>query len=118
MPKLIQKLKINRKFFLSIPLALISLEIYFGIILGYFFGKFVAGQKPGQKGLVKSIILKFGNYKLHLHHWLLSLGILISAFLASFFLPFPQFSLSFIGGLMIQGILCYPDWHKIIIREN
>ena len=118
MRELIQKIKKNKKFLLSIPVAFISLEIYFGIIFGYFFGKFVAGKKSGQKGLVKSIILKFGNYKLHLHHWLLSLGILISAFLASFFLPFPQFSLSFIGGLMIQGILCYPDWHKIIIRKN
>ena len=118
MRELIQKIKENKKFLLSLPLALISLEIYFGIIFGYFFGKFISGKKPGQKGLVKSIILNLGNYKLHLHHWLISLGILISNFLIGLYLPFHQFSLSFLGGLMIQGILCYPDWHRVIIRKN
>ena len=110
--------KINKKFLLSIPIALISLEIYFGIILGYFFGRFIAGKKPGQRGLIKSIVIKFGSYRLHLHHWLLSLGILISNLAISFFIPFPQFSLSFLGGLMIQGIICYPDWNRILIRQN
>ena len=118
MRELIQKIKTNKKFLLSIPVAFISLEIYFGIILGYFFGKFISGKKTGQKGFIKPIIINFGNYKLHLHHWLLSLGILISNFLISFSLPFPQFSLSFLGGLMIQGILCYSDWHKILIKET
>jgi len=118
MREIIQKIKMNKKFLLSIPVAFISLEIYFGIIFGYFFGKFIAGKKPGQKGLVKPIVLSFGNYKLHLHHWLISLGILISNFIISFYLPFHQFSLSFLSGLLIQGILCYPDWHKVIIREN
>lgn len=118
MRELIQKIKINKKFLLSIPVALISLEIYFGIIFGYFLGKFISGQGTGQKGLIKSIVFNFGDYKLHLHHWLLSLGILISTFLTNFFIPFPQFSLSLLGGLMIQGIFCYPDWHKILIRKN
>jgi hypothetical protein len=118
MRELIQKIKTNKKFLLSLPVAFISLEIYFGIIFGYFFGKFISGKKPGQKGLVKSIVLNFGNYKLHLHHWLISLGILFSNFLIGLYLPFHQFSLSFLGGLIIQGILCYPDWHKVIIREN
>jgi len=110
--------KISRKFLLGIPLALISLEIYLGIVLGYFLGKFLSGKMTGQSGIIKSIVLQIGNYKLHLHHWLLSLGVLIFNFLSIFFLPFPQFSLSFLGGLMIQGILCYSDWHKILIREN
>lgn len=111
-------MRVSKKFLLSTPLALISLQIYFGIIFGYFFGKFLSGKKSGQSGKIKSINLHIGNYKLHLHHWLLSLGILIFNFLTSFSPPFPQFSLSFFGGLMIQGILCYPDWHKILIRRN
>jgi len=110
-------IKINKKTLLGIPLAIISLEIYLGIISGYLFGKFFAGKKPGQQGTLKSISLSIGNYKLHLHHWLLSLAILIFNLLLKFFLPFPKFSLSFFGGLMIQGIFSYPDWHKILIKN-
>ncbi|MBZ9572188.1 hypothetical protein KJA15_02570 [Patescibacteria group bacterium] len=110
-------IKINRKILLGIPLAIISLEIYLGIILGYFFGKFFAGQYDGHQR-IKSIILNIGNYRLHLHHWLLSLGILIFNFLYNLFFPFPQFFLSFLGGLMIQGIFCYPDWYKILRRRK
>lgn len=117
MRELMRKLKVNKKFLLSIPVALISFEIYLGIIFGYFLGKFISGKKPGERGLIKSIVINFGNRKLHLHHWLLSLGILLSNFWTSFSLPFPQFSLSFLGGLMIQGIICYPDWHRIFIRK-
>ncbi len=113
-----KKIKINRKILLGIPLAIISFEIYLGIVLGYFLGKFLSGKKTGQSGIIKSIVLNIGNYKLHIHHWLLSLGILILNLLTSLFFPFPKFSLSLLGGLMIQGIVCYPDWHKIFIRES
>jgi len=111
-------IKISKKFLLSIPLALISLQIYLGIILGYSLGRFLSGKKTGCSGKIKSIILRIGSYRLHLHHWLLSLAILILNLLTTFFLPFPQFSLSFLGGLMIQGIFCYPDWHKILVRQS
>lgn len=108
--------KLDKKFFLSIPLALISIQIFLGVLLGYFFGKIVSGKKTGEPGKIKSIILKIGSYKLHLHHWLLSTSVLVLNLLGGIFLPFPKFSLSFLGGLAIQGILCYSDWHKIIIR--
>jgi len=108
--------KIEKKFILSIPLAVISFEIFLGILFGYFFGKLFSGQKTGQPGKVKSIILGIGRYRVHLHHWVLSTGILILNLLGGVFLPFPKFSLSFLGGLAIQGILCYSDWHKIVIK--
>lgn len=112
------KIKISKKFILSLPVALISLQIYFGIIFGYFLGKFLSGKKTGKPGVIRSIILNFGNYKLHLHHWILSLGILIFSLLTSFSPPFSQFSLSFLGGFALQGIICYPDWHRILIKKN
>lgn len=109
-------MKLNKKFIFTFPLALISFQIFLGIISGYFFGKIFAGNKTGRQGEIKSIIFKIGNYKLHLHHWLLSLGVLIFNFLTDFTLPFSQFSLSFLGGLAIQGVVCYPDWHKILVK--
>lgn len=109
-------IKISKKFLLSIPLILISLQIFLGIILGYLLGKALSGKNTGRSGTIKSIVLNVGNYKLHLHHWLLSLGILILNLLSN--LSFPQFFLSFLGGLMIQGIFCYPDWHKILVKGS
>ena len=110
--------KISKKFLLSIPLALISLQIFLGIVLGYFLGKLFSGKKPGQPGKIKSIIFYIGRYKLHLHHWLVFLSILILNLLTSLFFPFPKFSLSLLSGLMIQGIVCYPDWHRILVRQG
>ena len=104
-PKLVKP-----KFFLGILIALISLEIYLGIILGYFLTKFFAKKVP-------SVAFDIGNWRLHFHHWLIALGILISALYYNF-LPFPQFSFGFLGGLVIQGISSYPDWHKILFKKK
>jgi len=104
-PKLVKP-----KFFLGIPLALLSLEIYLGVILGYFLTKFFTGKIP-------SLAFNIGNWRLHFHHWLYGLGILISAIWYQF-LPFPQFSFGFLGGLVFQGISCYPDWYKILTKQR
>lgn len=109
--------RINKKFILSIPLALVSLQIFFGILTGYIIGRFLSGKKVGQSGIIKSIILQTGRYRLHLHHWLFSFGVLFLNIVMDFFLPFPKFSLSLLGGLTIQGIICYPDWHRILVRQ-
>jgi hypothetical protein len=104
-PKLVKP-----KFFLTTPLALLSLELYSGALLGYFTAKFLSGR-------LRSLIFDIGNYRLHLHHWLYSLAILISAIWYQF-LPFPQFSFGFLGGVVFQGISSYPDWHRVLVRRK
>ncbi len=86
------------------------------MVLGYFAGKFGGGEKPNQPGTVKSVIFNIGNYKLHLHHWLIGLGILT---LAGWYnvLPLPYFSFGFLGGFIFQGIFSYDDWHRILIKN-
>jgi len=98
------------KFLLGLPIALFSLEIYLGTLLGYFSFKFFTGKVP-------SLAFNVGNYRLHFHHWLYSLVILIPALYYNF-LPFPQFSYGFLGGAIFQGIYCYQDWHKVLIRKK
>ncbi len=105
------------KILLITPVAFFSPEVYLGMVLGYFAGKFGGGKKPSQPGTVKSVIFNIGNYKLHLHHWLIGLGILTSAVWYSF-LPLPHFSFGILGGLIFQGIFCYQDWHQILIRRR
>lgn len=114
-----KKIKLVKpKTFLGIPLALFSLEIYFGVVLGYFLGKFLSGKQYGQSGIIKSIAFNIGNYRLHLHHWLIGLGILISALSFNFSPFFSQFSFGFLGGVVFQGIYCYPDWYKILTKSR
>ena len=109
-------IRISKKFLLGIPLALISLEIYLGIIFGYFFGKFFAGKYDGRQR-IKSLIFNIGNYRLHLHHWLICSGVLILAFFHNFFLFFPQFFFGILGGLIIQDLHLDSDWYRILIRK-
>ncbi len=112
-PKLIKP-----KILLSTPLALFSLEIYLGALSGYFFAKFLSGKQVGLPGKIKSLVFDIGHHKLHLHHWLYGLGILIFAISSNFFPIFSQFSYGFLGGFIFQGISSYPDWHKILIRKK
>jgi len=101
---------------LTIALALISLQLGLGIILGYFTARFLAGKQTGHQGIIKSLAFRVGNYKLHLHHWLLSLGVLAFAFFFNFF--HFHFFYGFIGGWVIQGIFSYKDWKRILSKER
>jgi len=109
---------LKSKFFLSLPIALFSLEIYIGVLLGYFFSKYLSAKEVGQKNRWwKSLVFSIGSYRLHLHHWLYSLAILISG-LSYNFLPFPQLSLGVLGGMVFHGIYSYRDWYKIVTRHK
>ena len=106
------------KILLTFPLILLSLEIYLGALSGYFLSKYLSAKTAGQKNRWwKSIVFEIGNYRMHLHHWLYSLAILIPGLYYNF-LPFPQLSLGFLAGAAFQGIHCYRDWHKVIIKRE
>ena len=97
----------------------LRVETYFGTASGYFAGDFFAGETVGQDGRISSILFDIGTFQLHLHHWLISFGVLL------FLFPFLNkryemtsfASLFFFGslvGLMFQGIICYNDWNNVI----
>jgi len=101
---------LKSKFFLSLPIALLSLEIYLGSLVGYFSFKFFTGKIP-------SLAFNIGNYRLHLHHWLYGLAIMLSGLYYNF-LPFPQLSYGVLGGMIFHGIYSYRDWHRIIVKQK
>jgi len=110
----------NRKILLF-SAVLIALVSFFatlaavGTTIGYFMSKYFAGKKEGMCGKINSLILKIGEYKVHIHHWVIGL----SLFFLSIFeiLPFHgPFSQGFIIGITLQGIFDYSDWYKIIKR--
>lgn len=108
--------KISKKSFLVLPIALVSLELYLGIIIGYFCGKFFAGKYDGYQR-IKSVFLNLGQYRLHLHHWLISLVLLVFGSVYNLFPIFPQFCFAFLGGLIIQDLYLDGNWRRVIFRR-
>jgi len=106
------------KILLGTPLVFVSLETFFGAIFGYLLGKIFSGQETGKGGIMKSLAFEIGNYRLHLHHWFVTLTVLVSIIIFNFSLPFPQFIWGVGGGLILQGVTCYSDWSRIIIRKH
>lgn len=101
----------------AIALTFLSLQAFFGAVLGYFLAKFVAGRDTGSPGKIKSLSFNIGSYRVHLHHWLFGSMVLIPAVYYNF-LPFYQLSFGLLGGIIFQGIYSYSDWHKILMRRR
>ena len=114
---MLKNLDIKKKIMLATPIALLSIEVFIGVIIGYVAGKIFAGKRAGQQGIIKSIILRIGSYRLHFHHWLACVGALV---LFSFHSPpiLAHFSYGFLGGVIFHGIFAYPDWYKIITKRR
>jgi hypothetical protein len=91
-------------------LALFSFQIYFGAILGYYLAKNFSKK-------VRSLVFEIKSWRLHLHHWLVCFLILIFSFFFDF-LSLPNFALGFLGGMIFQGIYCYDNWYKILIKNK
>ena len=106
----------------------ISLLIVATIMLGYLFllswllgflsSKYVAGKSVGERGKVRSIVIPFRRWGIHLHHWLYSLGLIgLSSATGMHFLA-PTVTYGLLGGLVFQGIYYYSDWHVILISRH
>jgi len=99
------------KFLLGVPLALLSLKIFFGGIFGYSLARFLSGK-------INSLVLTIGNYKLHFHHWMMGFVALILVLLYEISPLANQLFCGFLGGVIFQGIFTYPDWHRVFFKKN
>ena len=115
----------HRKIVSHIPKAslgaasmLISFELGLSLLIGYFLAAFLAGPATKQEGRFKSLIFTIRQYRVHLHHWLLSLTILSLAVLFNFFVITPGIFYGLLGGVMFQGIVNYKDWKKIVTKQS
>jgi hypothetical protein len=109
---------LKHKLLLGVPLAIISVQIYSGILLGYLAASFAAGKQTGEQGRFRSFVFGVGSYKFHFHHWLMGIGILPLALHADLSFLSNQFFSGLAGGLVFQGITCYSDWHKLVVKKD
>ena len=111
-PKLIKP----KKLFWGIPLTFLFWEICLGIILGYLSACLLSGKETGVQGKIRSLIFSIGIWKIHFHHWLYGSIALTSLLFIK--LPVSHFSFGILGGFILQGVICYSDWHRVIIRRK
>ncbi len=99
------------KILLTLPVALISIKLYLGAVLGYFFAKILAGR-------IDSTIFDIGSHQIHFHHWIMGAMGLTAALLIGFSPLITNLLCGFLGGLVFEGVANYPDWYKIIIKKK
>ncbi|XOB42462.1 MAG: hypothetical protein ACKKMP_00145 [Candidatus Nealsonbacteria bacterium] len=99
------------KFLLGVPVALLSLKIFFGGVFGYLLARFLSGK-------IGSVVFGIGSFKFHFHHWLMGALALGLIFLYEVSPLMDQLFYGFIGGIIFQGIFNYADWHRILFKKR
>jgi len=107
-------------------IAILS-TIVVGIMLGYLFllslllgflaSKYAAGKSAGERGKVRSIIIPFRRWNIHLHHWLYAACLLVCFYANGIYLLTPVITYGFLSGFVFQGIYCYCDWQKVVVSR-
>ncbi|MFO8009383.1 MAG: hypothetical protein R6U89_01080 [Dehalococcoidia bacterium] len=83
-------------------------------ILGIAAGKFGGGKSEGERGRIRSIIIPLGKWKVHCHHWLVSLGLIGFSSAYGYHLMSAHITYGILGGLAFHGIYSYHDWYKVV----
>ena len=121
------KLKRRLKYVVRKKFILISLlpagyaggyVFYLSWAAGFIISKYFSGKKDGKPGRVKSLIIPWRKWELHLHHWFVGSLLAITSALKGFSIITPELFYGFLGGLVFQGIFCYGDWHRIIRKRR
>ncbi len=91
---------------------------FLSLLLGFLGSKYMAGKSLGERGKLRSIVIPFIRWRIHLHHWLYSLWLIgLSCATGIHFLT-PTITYGLLGGVTFQGIYSYSDWHMILIKRH
>lgn len=85
-----------------------------GIIFGFYTAKFFAGKKEGKPGRINSIKFKIKEWTVHMHHWIISLTLLIVAVIFKIHI---YFIYGLLTGMVIRG-LTYRDFYKFVYKTK
>jgi hypothetical protein len=68
-------------------------------------------------GKVDLNYINCGKWKIHVHHWLLGLLVLLIAWVVDHFY-LPRFFVGVVLGIVIQDIYDFNDWHKVLVKNE
>ena len=93
-----------------------SLLLAIGLALGYICSK-VFYRYFIEEGKVDCIYIDCGKWKIHLHHWILGLLLLLLVWFIDFFY-LPRIFIGFILGIMAHDIYDFNDWHRVLVKNE
>lgn len=99
-------------------LFLLGILSYWSWVAGFVVTKYLSGRKDGKQGIVRSITVPWRNYRLHIHHWFICLiggGIFA---VKGFYIVSPEVFYGSLSAVIFQGIYCYGDWYRIVMRSR
>ncbi len=92
-----------------------SLSFTGGIVAGYVLCKLFCHLFV-HNGKVNYVFVDFGKWRLHLHHWIMGIVLLVIVWIVDHYY-LPTLFAGFICGIIIQDIYDYNDWHQIIVKN-
>ncbi len=107
-----------------ILIGLVAVCIVMGVLcykawfITFFVTKILSGRREGHQGIVRSIIIPWRSYRLHLHHWLIALMVGGTFVAKGFYVMPPEIFYGVFSAAIFQGIYCYGDWHRIVSRRS
>lgn len=99
-------------------LLLLGVLCYKSLFITFVITKYLSGRTDGKQGIVKSIIIPWRTYQLHLHHWFLALVVGGVFVVKGFYILTPEVLYGSLSAIIFQGIYCYRDWYRIIRRKG
>ena len=105
-----------------LPALVLAASFYYsisftgGVVIGYILCKLFCHFFL-HNGKVDTIFVDFGNWRIHLHHWIMGLMLLAIVWVIDYYY-LPALFAGFICGIIIQDIYDYNDWHKVISKKS
>ena len=105
-------------------IGLIAVFLFLGVLcyktwlVAFVITKFLSGRTEGRQGIVRSVVIPWRDYRLHLHHWFLALLVGAAFLTKGFYIITPEVFYGFLSAVIFQGVYCYSDWYRIIVRKT
>lgn len=64
------------------------------------------------------IRFNFGEWHIHLHHWLMGVLVIFFIYVVNLLPYLPIFYLGVLGGLILHDIYSDKDWYKIVYKKR
>jgi hypothetical protein len=97
--------------------AYASLSFAFGMVIGYLGMKYFYNRYIARTPL-KFIYLDFKGWRIHLHHWLFGVLIVIFLLMVGGISELPKFLWGVICGIIAHDIYDFNDWHRVLARKK
>jgi len=107
--KVLPAIVLVSSFYYSFLLAL-------GLFIGYI-GCKIYYKKLVETGKVDKIYIDFGKWKVHLHHWIMGVIVLLVVWIIDW-LYLPSFFVGIVGGVIAHDIYDFNDWYKVLLRNK